>query len=487
MASSAQLGFRRTLVLHQGLGAVEKSGLASCAGVSFGKRFAPVTLNCRRIGGRFAGAGVVKSVVSVENYITEASSLGEITKGDFPILDQEVNGYKLVYLDNAATSQKPASVLKALRDYYEGYNANVHRGIHALSAKATDEYELARKKVADFINAPSDREIVFTRNASEAINLVAYTWGLTNLKEGDEVVLSVAEHHSNIVPWQLVAQKTGAKLRFVELTPEETLDLEQLKGFLNERTKLVTTFHVSNVLGCVNPIADIVQWSHAVGAKVLVDACQSVPHMPVDVQGLGGDFLVASSHKMCGPTGMGFLWGTTEILESMPPFLGGGEMIVDVFLDRSTYASPPSRFEAGTPAIGEAIGLGAALDYLNKIGMDRVHKYEMELSKYLYDSLSKVPGVRIYGPPVGPNGENRASLCAFNVEGIHATDLSTFLDQQHGIAVRSGHHCTQPLHRHLGINASARASLYFYNTTDEVDTFIKGLQDTIDFFTAFNG
>lgn len=426
---------------------------------------------------------MVKAVSNIQNYVSEGSSLGEVTKGDFPILDQYVNGYKLVYLDNAATSQKPASVLNALRDYYEGYNSNVHRGVHALSAKATDEYEAARKKIAGFINAPSDREIVFTRNASEAINLVAYTWGLTNLKEGDEVVLTVAEHHSNIVPWQLVAQKTGAILRFVELTSEEILDLEQLNGFLNERTKLVSIFHVSNVLGCINPVEDIVKWAHAVGAKVLVDACQSVPHMPVDVQALG-DFLVASSHKMCGPTGMGFLWGKTEVLESMPPFLGGGEMIVDVFCDRSTYAGPPSRFEAGTPAIGEAVGFGAAVDYLNKIGMDRIHEYEMELSKYLYESLSKVPGVRIYGPPPGDHGERRASLCSFTVEGIHATDLSTFLDQQHGIAVRSGHHCTQPLHRFLGISASARASLYFYNTTDEVDSFIQGLNDTIDFFSS---
>ncbi|KAG0553947.1 hypothetical protein KC19_12G051600 [Ceratodon purpureus] len=366
-------------VPHRSRTGSERTSLGACCSARIDSQFAPVTLKCGRTGGgrRAGSAVVVKAVVAVEDYVSGASSLGEITKGDFPILDQEVHGYKLVYLDNAATSQKPASVLKALRDYYEGYNANVHRGVHALSAKATDEYELARKKVADFINSPSDRDVVFTRNASEAINLVAYTWGLTNLKEGDEIVLSVAEHHSNLVPWQLVSQKTGAVLRFVDLTSEETLDLEQLKGLLNERTKLVSTFHVSNVLGCINPIADIVEWAHAVGAKVLVDACQSVPHMAVDVQALGADFLVASSHKMCGPTGMGFLWGKSEILESMPPFLGGGEMIVDVFLDRSTYASPPSRFEAGTPAIGEAIGLGAAVDYLNRIGMDRIHEYEV--------------------------------------------------------------------------------------------------------------
>jgi cysteine desulfurase/selenocysteine lyase len=484
--ATTQLGVHVALPQCQPRASLDhRTSLGSCNRARIWHQFAPATLKCERAGASALFVRKAAAVVPVENYVSASPSLGEITKGDFPILDQEVNGYKLVYLDNAATSQKPAAVLKALQGYYEGYNANVHRGVHALSARATDEYEAARRKVAEFINAPSDRDVVFTRNASEAINLVANTWGLTNLKEGDEIVLSVAEHHSNIVPWQLVAQKTGAVLRFVELTSEETLDLEQLKGFLNERTKLVSTFHVSNVLGCINPIEDIVKWSHAVGAKVLIDACQSVPHMPVDVQALGGDFLVASSHKMCGPTGMGFLWGKAEILESMPPFLGGGEMIVDVFLDRSTYASPPSRFEAGTPAIGEAVGLGAAVDYLNKIGMDRVHEYEMELSKYLYESLSKIPSVKIYGPPAGARGERRASLCAFNVEGIHATDLSTFLDQQHGIAVRSGHHCTQPLHRHLGINASARASLYFYNTIDEVDTFIAGLKDTIDFFSSF--
>jgi len=494
MTTSVRLGCQHSLLPLQDISSVleTKSSFASLSTARGRGSF----FNCGgvrlRIQGekpRAGGGGgivTVRAVLSAPLEAEAAQSLGEITKGDFPILDQDVNGHRLVYLDNAATSQKPISVLTAMKEYYEGYNSNVHRGVHALSAKATDEYEQARTKVANFINAASDRDIVFTRNASEAINLVAYTWGLTNIKEGDEIILSVAEHHSNLVPWQILAQKTGAVLRFVNLTPEETLDLKQLKELLNERTKLVSTFHLSNVLGCVNPIADIVEWAHAVGAKVLVDACQSVPHMPVDVQALGADFLVASSHKMCGPTGMGFLFGKAEILEEMPPFLGGGEMIADVFLDHSTYAAPPTRFEAGTPAIGEAIGLGAAIDYLSNIGMDRIHEYENELSKYLYESLSKVPNVRIYGPPPGSKGDGRASLCSFNVEGIHATDLASFLDQQHGIAVRSGHHCTQPLHRYLGINASARVSLYFYNTTDEVDIFIKGLKDTIEFFSAFN-
>lgn len=412
------------------------------------------------------------------------ASLGEITKPDFPILKQEVNGSKLVYLDNAATSQKPQFVIDAVREYYEAYNSNVHRGIHFLSARATDEYELARKKVADFINAAGSREIVFTRNATEAINLVAYSWGLTNLKAGDEIILSIAEHHSVIVPWQIVAQKTGAVLKYVNLTEEEVPDLEQLKQLLCKKTKLVAVHHVSNTLGCILPIQEIVHWTQKYEARVLVDACQSVPHMSVDVQQLGVDFLVASSHKMCGPTGIGFLYGKSELLTSMPPFLGGGEMIADVFLDYSTYAEPPSRFEAGTPAIGEAIGLGKAIDYLLGIGMQRIHEYELELANYLYQSLSSVSNVRIYGP--APNTTSgRAALCSFTVENVHPTDIATFLDQQHGVAVRSGHHCAQPLHHYLGTNASCRASLYFYNTKDEVDAFIKGLEDTISFFTSF--
>lgn len=412
------------------------------------------------------------------------ASLGEITKPDFPILKQEVNGSKLVYLDNAATSQKPQFVIDAVREYYEAYNSNVHRGIHFLSARATDEYELARKKVADFINAGSSREIVFTRNATEAINLVAYSWGLTNLKAGDEIILSIAEHHSVIVPWQIVAQKTGAVLKFVNLNEEEVPDLEQLKQLLCKKTKLVAVHHVSNTLGCILPIQEIVHWTQKYGARVLVDACQSVPHMSVDVQQLGVDFLVASSHKMCGPTGVGFLYGKSELLTSMPPFLGGGEMIDDVFLDHSTYAEPPSRFEAGTPAIGEAIGLGKAIDYLLGIGMQQIHDYELELANYLYQSLSSVSNVRIYGP--APNTTSgRAALCSFTVENVHPTDIATLLDQQHGVAVRSGHHCAQPLHHYLGTNASCRASLYFYNTKDEVDAFIKGLKDTISFFTSF--
>ncbi|KAL8465222.1 hypothetical protein ACS0TY_034647 [Phlomoides rotata] len=414
-------------------------------------------------------------------------SLGHLTRPDFPILHQailEVNGKKLVYLDNAATSQKPAAVLRALQNYYEAYNSNVHRGIHYLSARATDEYELARQKVANFINASDSREIVFTRNATEAINLVAYSWGLSNLKKGDEVVLTIAEHHSAIVPWQFVAQKTGAVLKYVNLTEDEVPDVEKLREILSNQTKLLCVHHVSNVLASALPMDLIVGWAHAVGAKVLIDACQSVPHMVVDVKSLDTDFLVASSHKMCGPTGIGFLYGKSELLSAMPPFLGGGEMISDVYLDYSTYAEPPSRFEAGTPAIGEAIGLGAAIDYLSGIGMQKIHEYEVELANYLYDRLISVPSVRVYGPK--PSGSvKRAALCSFNVEDVHPTDIATFLDQQHGVAIRSGHHCAQPLHRYLGVNASARASLYFYNTKEDVDDFIHALVDTINFFASF--
>ncbi|CBI24308.3 hypothetical protein VitviT2T_008761 [Vitis vinifera] len=411
-------------------------------------------------------------------------SLGHLTRPDFPILHQEVNGSKLVYLDNAATSQKPTAVLKALQNYYEAYNSNVHRGIHFLSAKATDEYESARRKVAAFINASEPGEIIFTRNATEAINLVAYSWGLSNLKPEDEIVLTVAEHHSAIVPWQLVAQKTGAILKFVNLTEDEVPDVEKLKEMISRKTKLLVVHHISNVLASALPIYDIVHWAHAVGAKVLVDACQSVPHMAVDVQRLDADFLVASSHKMCGPTGIGFLYGKSDLLFAMPPFLGGGEMISDVFLDHSTFAEPPSRFEAGTPAIGEAIGLGAAIDYLSAIGMQKIHDYEVDLANYLYESLRSVPGVHVYGPAPSQT-VFRAALCSFNVENIHPTDIATFLDQQHGVAIRSGHHCAQPLHRHLGVSASARASLHFYNTKEDVDAFIHALVDTINFFSSF--
>ncbi|WP_069790692.1 SufS family cysteine desulfurase [Cyanobacterium sp. IPPAS B-1200] len=414
--------------------------------------------------------------------VTQVSAIDSNIRKDFPILHQEINGNPLVYFDNAATSQKPSAVINALRNYYELNNANVHRGAHSLSGRATDDYEGARDKVAKFINARSRNEIVYTRNASEAINIVAYTWGLTNLKKDDEIILSVMEHHSNIVPWQIIAQKTGAKIRFVELTDTEEFNLQQYKTFLNEKTKLVSIVHVSNTLGCINPVEEIIDLAHKQGAKVLIDACQSLPHLPMDVQAMDCDWLVGSGHKMCATTGIGFLYGKEELLLEMPPFLGGGEMIGEVYLDHFTCGDLPHKFEAGTPAIGEAIALGAAVDYLTNIGMDKIHQYEEELTAYLFEKLNKIPNLKIYGNQPTPEGKGRACLAAFNVQGIHASDLATLLDNE-GVAIRSGHHCTQPLHRYLEISGSARASLYFYNTFEEIDVFIKALQETIDFFT----
>ncbi|MEO0455862.1 MAG: cysteine desulfurase [Cyanobacteria bacterium P01_A01_bin.114] len=413
--------------------------------------------------------------------LTTTKTIADEVRADFPILHQEVNGKPLVYFDNAATSQKPKAVIEAIDRYYQQDNANVHRGIHALSARATEAYEATRDKLARFINAASRDEIVFTRNASEAINLVAYAWGLNTLKPGDEIILSVMEHHSNLVPWQIVAQRTGAVLKHVQLTDEQTFDLDHFKQLISDQTKLVAINHISNALGCINPVDTVIQIAHQHGAKVLIDACQSVPHMPVDVQALDCDWLVASGHKMCGPTGAGFLYGKLNILNAMPPFLGGGEMIQDVFLDHSTYAELPHKFEAGTPAIAEVIALGAAVDYLTQIGIERIASYEHELTQYLYEKLSQIPQVKLYGPKPEADGSGRAAIATFTVEGVHPQDLSTFLDQS-GVAIRSGHHCTQPLHRYLGIDATARASLYFYNTREEINSFVSALKETIDFF-----
>lgn len=417
--------------------------------------------------------------------IIQEKTLGEKVRKDFPILQQEIHGKPLIYFDSAASSQKPQQVLDALLNYYQKNNANVHRGAHSLSNRATDAYEGARDKVAQFINAQSREEIVYTRNASEAINLVAYSWGLANLNQGDEIILSVMEHHSNIVPWQIVAQKTGAVIKWIQLNEQEELDLECYKALLSAKTKLVSVVHVSNTLGAINPVAEITELAHQYGAKVLIDACQSVPHMPIDVQQINCDWLVASGHKMCAPTGIGFLYGKKAILEAMPPFLGGGEMISEVYFDRSTYGELPHKFEAGTPAIGEAIALGAAINYLNSIGMDHIHSYEAELTAYLFKKLETIPQIRIYGKKPDSDGEGRAALAAFNVPGIHASDLATLLDHE-GIAIRSGHHCTQPLHRLFNASGSARASLYFYNTREEIDRFIVALTETIDFFTSMN-
>ncbi|MBW4650333.1 MAG: cysteine desulfurase [Kastovskya adunca ATA6-11-RM4] len=415
---------------------------------------------------------------------TKERSLADRIRADFPILHQEVQGKPLVYLDNAATSQKPLAVLDALQNYYEKDNANVHRGAHTLSARATEAYEKTRDKVASFINAASRQEIVFTRNASEAINLVAYSWALNTLQPGDEILLTVMEHHSNFVPWQIIAQKTGAVLKHVGLTQTQEFDLEQFKGLISEKTKLVSVVHVSNTLGCINPVEAITQIAHQHGAKVLIDACQSIPHMPIDVQAIDCDWLVASGHKMCAPTGIGFLYGKLELLKAMPPFMGGGEMISEVYLDHFTYADLPHKFEAGTPAIGEAIALGAAVDYLTSIGMDKIHAYEEELTAYLFEQLRTIPNLTLYGPQPSTDGKGRAALASFNVEGLASSDVSTLLDHE-GVAIRSGHHCTQPLHRILNVPGTARASLYFYNTKEEIDAFIVALTETINFFSGF--
>ncbi len=403
-------------------------------------------------------------------------SLADKVRADFPILTQKVHDRPLVYLDSAATSQKPQVVIDALSDYYQRYNSNVHRGVHTLSGLATDAYEAARQKVAKFVNAADEREIIYTRNATEAINLVAYSWGLGNLQAGDEVILTKMEHHSNLVPWQLVAQKTGAVLKFVDLSADENFDLAHYKSLLSAKTKLVSVVHVSNTLGSVTPVKEVIALAHAQGTKVLIDACQSAPHMPLDVQDMDCDWLVASGHKMCAPTGIGFLYGKLELMRSMQPFFGGGEMIADVFFDHSTYADLPHKFEAGTPSIGEAIALGAAIDYLTNIGMAEIHAYEQELSVYLYQQLAKIPQIRTYGPK-----SHRAALAAFTAGEVHPHDLSTMLDQS-GIAIRAGHHCTQPLHRELKAQSTARASLYFYNTKAEIDQFIVALKESIDFF-----
>jgi len=387
-------------------------------------------------------------------------------------------GVPLVYLDNAATSQKPKQVLDELNRFYSQDNSNVHRGMHTLSMRSTEAFETARQKVAKFVNAPDSHEIVFTRNATEAINLVARTWGAANIEKGDEIVLTVMEHHANLVPWQLLAESTGAVLRFGRLRDDGTLDVEQFESLIGDRTKLVALCHVSNVLGCVNPVERVAKLAHSVGAKVLVDACQSVPHMPVDVQTLGADWLVASGHKMCGPTGIGFLWGRGEILRESPPFLGGGEMIDQVTLEGSTFNDIPHKFEAGTPAFAEAVALGAACEYLTNLGMAAVSQREHELAKHLWSRLEALPGIHLYGP--SPETQpDRASLVCFNVDGCHANDLATLVDQDRGVAMRSGHHCTQPLHGELGVTASARLSAYFYNTIEEIDVAVDALEVAI--------
>ncbi|NOX62319.1 MAG: cysteine desulfurase [Chloroflexi bacterium] len=396
-------------------------------------------------------------------------SVAEI-RADFPILDIEVHGHPLVYLDNTASSQKPIQVIEAMNRYYREQHANVHRGIHYLSETATSAYEDARRRIARFIHAGSTKEVIFTRNTTESLNLVAYSWGRANLGPGDEVLITEMEHHSNIVPWQIICEITGATLRYVPITDRGELDYEALDALLTERTKVFAFTAMSNVLGTINPVEELVAKAHAVGAIAVVDAAQSAPHMTTDVQALDADFLAFSSHKMLGPTGIGVLYGKRDLLEAMPPFMGGGDMIREVKMSGSRWNDLPYKFEAGTPAIAEAIGLAAAVDYLSNLGMDWVLQHERELTEYAWERLHEIEGLRILGP--GP--ERRGGLLAFVLGDIHPHDVAAILDME-GVAVRAGHHCAQPIHDHFCIPATSRASFYIYNTREEVDKLVNAL------------
>jgi len=390
---------------------------------------------------------------------------------DFPILEVEAHpGVPLVYLDNAATSQKPVQVIEAMDVYYREYNANVHRGIHRLSEEATEAYESARERIARFINAPDPATVIFTRNTTEAINLVAWSWGRTNLKPGDEILLTEMEHHSNIVPWQLLAEEKGVKVRYIPFLDNGILDLTNLSDLLTKRTKIFAFTAMSNVFGTINPTKKLVAAARAVGAITVVDAAQSVPHLPVDVQDLDCDFLAFSGHKMCGPTGIGILYGKRALLEEMPPFLSGGDMIRRVTFEGSSWNDLPWKFEAGTPSIAEGIGLGAAVDYLSTVGMDAIHAHEQFITDYALEALSEVKDIQFLGPPVAQRG----GVVSFNLTGLHPHDISQVLDQD-GIAIRAGHHCAMPLHQRLCIPASARASFYLYTRPEDIDRLVTSL------------
>jgi cysteine desulfurase / selenocysteine lyase len=395
---------------------------------------------------------------------------------DFPILDQQVHGHPLIYFDNAATTQKPRAVVEALRNYYEHDNANVHRGLHELSSRATEAYEGARARVAQYIGAANPDEIVFTRGTTESINLVAQAWGGKFLREGDVILLTEMEHHSNLVPWQILAERTGARLRFVPVRDDGTLALEQLDRLLTPEVKLFAFTHVSNSLGTINPVTDLCAKARAIGAITLVDAAQSAGHLRLNVQELGCDFLAFSGHKMCAPTGSGALYGRAEILDAMPPWHGGGEMIVSVTLEKSSFKKPPHRFEAGTPNIAGAIGLAAAIDYIEGIGREAIFEHDSQLTRYAQERFADLPGMRI----LGPTGE-RGAILGFVMDAAHPHDLTTFADQR-GLALRGGHHCNQPLMRRFGLPGTTRASFYFYNTTDEIDRMIEILREADRFF-----
>ncbi|MEW4285639.1 cysteine desulfurase [Priestia koreensis] len=394
----------------------------------------------------------------------------------FPILDQQVNGNPLVYLDSAATSQKPTAVIEAIEQYYRGYNSNVHRGVHTLGTRATDGYEGAREKVRKFINAKSTEEVIFTRGTTTSLNTIAASYGRANLSEGDEIVITHMEHHSNIIPWQQVAKQTGATLKYIDLTEDGRLDLEEVKKTITSNTKIVSIMQVSNVLGTINPIKEITKIAHDNGAIMVVDGAQSTPHMKVDVQDLDCDFFVFSGHKMCGPTGIGVLYGKKALLENMEPVEFGGEMIDFVNLYDSTWKELPWKFEGGTPIIAGAIGLGAAIDFLEEVGLENIEAHEHKLAQYALGRMSEVDGVTIYGPT------ERAGLVTFNLDEVHPHDVATVLDAE-GIAVRAGHHCAQPLMRYLNVSATARASFYLYNTEEDVDKFVSSLVKTKEYFT----
>ncbi len=402
----------------------------------------------------------------------------ESLRGDFPILHQKVHGHPLIYFDNAATSQKPRVVLDALRNYYERDNANVHRGIHELSNRATAAFEAARARCAKFINAYKADEIVFTRGTTESINLVAAAWG-QNLKPGDKILLTEMEHHSNLVPWQMLAERAGAKLVYLPVTGDEgLLDLSQLDSLLTKEVKLFAMVHISNSLGTVNPVAELCERARKLGIVTLVDAAQSAGHRPVDVQQMGCDFLAFSGHKTCGPTGIGVLYGRQELLEAMPPWQGGGEMILSVDFYKTSYKHAPHRFEAGTPDISGPIGLHAAMEYLDGIGRENIFRHDQELAAYAYEQLSRLNDIRLFGPKT-----ERAGVLSFLLKDVHAHDVVTVADQR-GVALRGGHHCTQPLMRKLGIESTARASFYFYNTKAEVDRFVEVIGEIQKFFAA---
>jgi len=396
---------------------------------------------------------------------------------DFPILREQAHGHPLIYFDSAATSQKPRNVLDALRNYYEHENANVHRGLHELSSRATLAYEKSRQRVASYLDAATADEIVFTRGTTESINLVAQAWGGKFIRARDVILLTEMEHHSNLVPWQLLAERTGAQLRFVPVRDDGTLALDQLPSLLTPEVKLFAFTHISNSLGTINPVAELCDKARSVGALTLVDAAQSVGHLPIDVRELGCDLLAFSGHKMCGPTGIGALYGRAEILDSIPPWHGGGEMIVSVTLEKSAFKKAPHRFEAGTPNIAGAIGLASAIDYIERIGRSAIFEHDAHLAGYAVERLTELPGMRVLGPR-----EDRGALVGFVMETAHPHDLTTFADQ-YGLAMRGGHHCNQPLMRRFGVAGTTRASFYFYNTTTEIDRMIEILRDAVRFFS----